>query len=168
MQASCCPFCTYVTESLARLDVFYSSRLNVSLLGYYYLRMAMWEMSPLICSISVYFLKYQYLLLLYPHVKYHNNMLYQSPPTIPPFIIILCLLLILYSHAGKNDYDLLVIGGGSGGLACSKEGEVLSLLFFNFSRGIFEEPANNMITFCSGTTGTESGCVRLCGTICQR
>lgn len=79
MQASCCPFSTYVTESLARLDVFYSSRMNVSLLGYYYLRMAMWEMSPLICSISVYFLKYQYLLLLYPHVKYHNNMLYQSP-----------------------------------------------------------------------------------------
>lgn len=37
-----------------------------------------------------------------------------------------------------------------------------------FPEACFKEPANNMITFCSGTTGTESGCVRLCGTICQR
>uniref|UniRef100_A0A3Q4MPR0 Thioredoxin reductase 2, tandem duplicate 2 n=1 Tax=Neolamprologus brichardi TaxID=32507 RepID=A0A3Q4MPR0_NEOBR len=58
-----------------------------------------------------------------------------------------CLHIFSRKLTGENDYDLLVIGGGSGGLACSKEGEVLSLLFLNFSRGIFEEPANNMITF---------------------
>ena len=28
-------------------------------------------------------------------------------------------------HSGKYDYDLVVIGGGSGGLACSKEGEFI-------------------------------------------
>lgn len=28
---------------------------------------------------------------------------------------------------GKHDYDLLVIGGGSGGLACSKEGTKTAL-----------------------------------------
>lgn len=39
---------------------------------------------------------------------------------------LLYLLLIIHcAHAGKYDYDLVVIGGGSGGLACSKEGEIL-------------------------------------------
>lgn len=28
--------------------------------------------------------------------------------------------------SGKFDYDVVVIGGGSGGLACSKEGKLLS------------------------------------------
>lgn len=38
------------------------------------------------------------------------------------------MILALASHpspvtpAGRQDYDLLVIGGGSGGLACAKEG----------------------------------------------
>ncbi|TKS77957.1 Armadillo repeat protein deleted in velo-cardio-facial syndrome -like protein [Collichthys lucidus] len=34
-----------------------------------------------------------------------------------------CLLFIIqYAPTGKYDYDLVVVGGGSGGLACSKEG----------------------------------------------
>lgn len=36
-----------------------------------------------------------------------------------------CLLFIIqYAPTGKYDYDLVVVGGGSGGLACSKEGEI--------------------------------------------
>ena len=31
--------------------------------------------------------------------------------------------LIDFTAKGNNDYDLAVIGGGSGGLACAKEGK---------------------------------------------
>lgn len=31
--------------------------------------------------------------------------------------------IILFYFSDSQDYDLVVIGGGSGGLACSKEGE---------------------------------------------
>lgn len=37
------------------------------------------------------------------------------------------LLIIHYAHTVKYDYDLVVIGGGSGGLACSKEGEIFQM-----------------------------------------
>uniref|UniRef100_A0A8D3BDJ6 thioredoxin-disulfide reductase (NADPH) n=1 Tax=Scophthalmus maximus TaxID=52904 RepID=A0A8D3BDJ6_SCOMX len=37
------------------------------------------------------------------------------------FIIYIISILSLNNHTGKYDYDLVVIGGGSGGLACSKE-----------------------------------------------
>jgi ribulose 1,5-bisphosphate synthetase/thiazole synthase len=33
----------------------------------------------------------------------------------------------LFTVSDKDHYDLIVIGGGSGGLACSKEGNVLDI-----------------------------------------
>lgn len=38
--------------------------------------------------------------------------------------LLFVLFIIHYAPIGKYDYDLVVIGGGSGGLACSKEGEI--------------------------------------------
>ena len=41
--------------------------------------------------------------------------------------ILLILNLLIYKYTGrKNEYDLIVIGGGSGGLACSKQGLIIS------------------------------------------
>ena len=36
---------------------------------------------------------------------------------------------ISYVFTGQYDYDLVVIGGGSGGLSCAKEG-ILSVHYF--------------------------------------
>jgi hypothetical protein len=36
-------------------------------------------------------------------------------------------IIYLFTVSDKDHYDLIVIGGGSGGLACSKEGNVLDM-----------------------------------------
>lgn len=35
----------------------------------------------------------------------------------------------------KYDYDLIVVGGGSGGLACSKEGELVTASQLSLASG---------------------------------
>lgn len=52
--------------------------------------------------------------------------------------------------SGCYDYDLIVIGGGSGGLACSKEGAlVVNLIWISVTL---------LIYFNSCCIGKESGC----------
>lgn len=70
-----------------------------------------------------------------------------------------------YSHVGRYDYDLVVVGGGSGGLACSKEGEIFCACNFILHCDFYLIKHLQRAHY-SGTAGTEGCCFRFCGAIC--